>query len=72
MDELNREQFVQAFNDPFNLFVFGYAEAAKLQLKFRLEETSNVELYSKSKGIAMNYRFKFFFDKIFIRVSYEF
>ena len=21
MDEMNREQFVQAFNDPFNLFV---------------------------------------------------
>ena len=37
MDELNREQFVQAFNDPFNLFVFGYAEAAKLQLKVRWE-----------------------------------
>ena len=47
MDELNREQFVQAFNDPFNLFVFGYAEAAKLQLKFRLEETSNYILNQK-------------------------
>ena len=23
MDEMNREQFVQAFNDPFNLFVLG-------------------------------------------------
>ena len=23
MDEMNREQFVQAYNDPFNLFVLG-------------------------------------------------